>query len=67
MSATPERRAPLLLLVAAVGAVVGGGLLVVALGARWTLFLAGLLPLLAGLSALALQARESPVANVSSA
>jgi MFS family permease len=39
-------------------AVVGGGLLIVAVGARWTLFLAGALPFVAGLGGLALHARR---------
>jgi len=39
-------------------AVVGGGLLIVAVGARWTLFLAGALPFVAGLGGLALPARR---------
>jgi hypothetical protein len=38
-------------------AVLGGGLLVIVLGARWTLLLAGLLPALAGLGGLGLHAR----------
>ena len=42
----------------------GGGLLVVALGARWTMFVAGLLPLLAGLVGLALHARTRSEAAV---
>jgi MFS family permease len=33
-------------------AILGGGLLIVAIGARWTLFLAGAIPVLAGLIAL---------------
>ena len=37
--------------------VLGGGVLVIALGARWTMFVAGLLPALAGLGGLALFAR----------
>src|SRR5206468_12378316 len=37
--------------------VMGGGLLVVAFGARWTMFVAGLLPAFAGLGGLALYAR----------
>jgi len=39
-------------------AVVGGGLLIVAVGARWTLFVAGALPFVAGLGGLALYARR---------
>jgi len=39
-------------------ALVGGGLLVVALGARWTLFLAGAIPLAAGLVAIGLARRR---------
>jgi MFS family permease len=39
-------------------ALVGGGLLVSALGARWTLFLAGAIPVGAGLVALALSRRR---------
>ena len=39
-------------------ALVGGGLLVVALGARWTLFLAGAIPLAAGLVAVAVARRR---------
>jgi MFS family permease len=37
--------------------VIGGGVLVVTLGARWTMFVAGLLPLVAGVGGLALYAR----------
>jgi hypothetical protein len=37
-------------------AVVGGGVLIVAIGARWTLFVAGALPFMAGLGGLALYA-----------
>ena len=39
-------------------AVVGGGLLIVAIGAGWTLFVAGALPFVAGLGGLALCARR---------
>ena len=39
-------------------ALVGGGLLVVALGARWTLFLAGAIPLAAGLVGVAVARRR---------
>ena len=39
-------------------ALVGGGLLVAALGARWTLFVAGSVPLAAGLVALAISRRR---------
>jgi MFS family permease len=39
-------------------ALVGGGFLVAALGARWTLFLAGAIPMAAGLVALALSRRR---------
>jgi len=39
-------------------ALVGGGLLVVALGARWTLFFAGAIPLAAGLVAIAVARRR---------
>jgi MFS family permease len=39
-------------------ALVGGGLLVAALGARWTLFLAGVLPMAAGVVALAVTRRR---------
>ena len=38
--------------------VMGGGVLVVAFGARWTMFVAGLLPALAGLGGLVLYARS---------
>jgi MFS family permease len=38
--------------------VMGGGFLVVAFGARWTMFVAGLLPALAGLGGLVLYARS---------
>src|SRR5262245_13860291 len=38
--------------------VIGGGVLVVALGPRWTMFIAGLLPAVAGLVGLVLFARE---------
>jgi len=38
--------------------VLGGGFLVVAFGARWTMFVAGLLPALAGLGGLVLYARS---------
>jgi Na+/melibiose symporter-like transporter len=40
---------------------VGGGVLIVAIGARWTLFLAGALPFVAGLVGLALHARRRQV------
>ena len=43
---------------AEVFSVLGGGFLVVAFGARWTMFVAGLLPALAGLGGLALYARS---------
>jgi len=39
-------------------ALVGGGLLVVALGARWTLFLAGVVPMAAGLVAIVVARRR---------
>jgi hypothetical protein len=39
-------------------ALVGGGLLVVALGARWTLFLAGAIPMAAGLVAVMVARRR---------
>ena len=39
-------------------ALIGGGLLVVALGARWTLFFAGAIPLAAGLVAIAVARRR---------
>jgi hypothetical protein len=39
-------------------ALLGGGLLVVAIGARWTLFFAGTIPLVAGVAALALARRR---------
>ena len=48
-------------------ALVGGGLLVAALGARWTLFLAGAIPMAAGLVALGVSRRrllEPPVFGV---
>jgi MFS family permease len=45
-------------------AVVGGGLLVVALGARWTLLLAGAFPAAAGLAGLALHARVKAALEV---
>jgi MFS family permease len=44
-------------------AVLGGGVLVVAIGARWTMFLAGLLPCLAGLGGLALSAQRRRAVN----
>jgi MFS family permease len=52
--------------------VMGGGALVVAFGARWTMFVAGLLPALAGLGGLALYARsrlgrEAPAAATAEA
>jgi hypothetical protein len=49
-------------------ALTGGGLLVMAMGARWTLFLAGALPVLAAGAALAQAARRrdwSPASRVS--
>jgi MFS family permease len=48
-------------------ALVGGGFLVAALGARWTLFLAGAIPMAAGLVALALSRRRLSEAAVSGA
>jgi hypothetical protein len=48
-------------------ALVGGGFLVAALGARWTLFLAGAVPMAAGLVALALSRRRLTEAAVSGA
>jgi MFS family permease len=46
-------------------ALLGGGLLIVALGARWTLFVAGAVPVLAGLVAIAVAWRrlDAPVAS----
>jgi hypothetical protein len=46
-------------------ALLGGGLLIVALGARWTLFVAGAVPVLAGLVAIAVAWRrlEAPLAS----
>jgi len=41
--------------------VLGGGVLIVAIGARWTLFLAGALPFVAGLAGLALHSRRRQV------
>jgi hypothetical protein len=46
---------------AALFAVLGGGVLIVAIGARWTLFLAGALPFVAGLAGLALHSRRRQV------
>jgi hypothetical protein len=42
-------------------AVLGGGVQIVAIGARWTLFLAGALPFVAGLAGLALHSRRRQV------
>ena len=39
-------------------AMLGGGILIVAFGARWTLFLAGAIPMLAGLVAIAVARRR---------
>jgi hypothetical protein len=39
-------------------ALLGGGVLVVAIGARWTLFFAGTIPLVAGVAALAVVRRR---------
>jgi MFS family permease len=47
--------------------VMGGGLLVVELGARWTMFVAGLLPALAGLVGLGIYARAGTPADAPAA
>jgi MFS family permease len=48
-------------------AMLGGGILIVALGARWTLFLAGAVPMLAGLVAIAVARRRLAAVAVSEA